>query len=314
MPVPPPDRPILALVGPTAVGKTALSLELAERLGGEIISADSRQVYRPLTIGTAKPSPEELARVRHHFVDELELDEPFSAGRFAEAAEARIEAILGRGRVPIVVGGSTLYLEALLHGLAEIPGTTRATRDRLTARLRTEGGEALYRELQRLDPVSARAMDATKTQRVVRALEVLCDTGRPLSAYHASRPVPRFAFAPVVLTRPRAALYDRIDRRVDLMLEAGLLEENRRLLDAGVEPGLNPLRTIGYREPMAYLRGETGYDEMVRRLKQSTRRYAKRQLTWFRRREAYRWLDLSRAGSGSAGSESAAAEAVRALG
>lgn len=286
-------RPILALIGPTAVGKTALSLTLAERLGGEIVSADSRQVYRSLTIGTAKPSPEELARVPHHFIDELDLDEPFSAGRFAEAASARIRDILRRGRVPVVVGGSTLYLEALMHGLADIPETTPATRDVLMARLRDEGGDVLYRELERLDPTSAATMDATKTQRVVRALEVLRDTGRPLSYYHAHRTPPPFAFGPVVLTRPRAELYERINRRVDQMLEAGLLDENRRLLDAGVSPGLNPLRTIGYREPLAYLRGEVGYDEMVRRLKQNTRRYAKRQLTWFRRRATYRWLDLS---------------------
>ena len=285
-------RPILALIGPTAVGKTALGLDLAERLSGEIISADSRQVYRPLTIGTAKPSPEELARVRHHFIDEWELDEPFSAGRFAEAATARIEDVLDRGRTPVVVGGSTLYLEALLHGLAEIPETTPETRDRLMARLHDEGGAVLFRELQRLDPASAATMDATKTQRIVRALEVLLDTGKPLSAYHADRPAPRFAFAPVVLTRPRAELYDRINRRVDAMLDAGLLDENRRLLEAGIEPSANPLRTIGYREPLAHLRGEIGYDEMVRRLKQNTRRYAKRQLTWFRRRASYRWLDL----------------------
>ncbi len=285
--------PILALIGPTAVGKTTLSLTLTERLGGEIVSADSRQVYRGLTIGTAKPSPEELARVPHHFIDELDLDEPFSAGRFAEAATERIEAILNRDKVPLVAGGSTLYLEALMHGLAEIPETTAATRDRLMARLRDEGSEVLYRELERLDPASAATMDATKTQRVVRALEVLHDTDRPLSYYHTHRTPPRFRFTPVVLTRPRADLYERINRRVDQMLEAGLLDENRRLLDAGVSPSLNPLRTIGYREPLAHLRGEIEYDEMVRRLKQNTRRYAKRQLTWFRRHDTYRWLDLS---------------------
>ncbi len=283
---------ILALIGPTAVGKTALSLDLAERLGAEIVSADSRQVYRPLTIGTAKPTVEELARVRHHFIDELELGDPFSAGRFAEQAEARIAEILSRGRKPLVVGGSTLYLEALLHGLAEIPATSPATRDRLMHRLGDEGRAALFAELQRLDPASASRMDATKTQRVVRALEVLHDTGRPLSHYHTQRSTPRFDFAPVVLSRPRAVLYERINRRVDHMLEAGLLDENRRLLEAGVSPTLNPLRTIGYREPLAHLRGEVEYAEMVRRLKRNTRRYAKRQLTWFRRHPGYRWLDL----------------------
>lgn len=291
--------PIPALIGPTAVGKTAVSLDLAERIGGEIVSADSRQVYRQLSIGTAKPSPEELARAPHHFIDELDLTEPFSAGRFAEAASERIAQILARGAVPIVEGGSTLYIEALLHGLADIPPTTAATRARLMHRLETEGADALFRELRDLDPASAATMDATKTQRVVRALEVCEDTGRPLSSYHAQRPAARFRFVPVVLTRPRAVLYDRINRRVDRMLDAGLVEENRRLLET-LRPletlppsGLNPLRTIGYREPMAYLRGEISYDEMVRRLKRNSRRYAKRQLTWFRRHDEYRWLDLA---------------------
>ena len=285
--------PIPALIGPTAVGKTAVGLDLAERIGGEIVSADSRQVYRQLTIGTAKPSPEELARAPHHFIDELDLSEPFSAGRFAEAASERIAQILARGAVPIVEGGSTLYIEALLHGLADVPETSAATRARLMQRLETEGADALFRELRGLDPASAATMDATKTQRVVRALEVYEDTGRPLSSYHAQRQAARFRFVPIVLTRPRAVLYDRINQRVDRMLDAGLVAENRRFHETLPPSGLNPLRTIGYREPMAYLRGEIDYDEMVRRLKRNSRRYAKRQLTWFRRHDEYRWLDLA---------------------
>jgi tRNA dimethylallyltransferase len=287
----PADRPVLrVLTGPTAVGKTALAVAWAQAHDGEIVSADSRQVYRPLTIGTAKPSPEELAAVPHHFVDELDLDEPFSAGEFARQAEARIREILARGRTPLVTGGSTLYLEALLHGLADIPETSMDTRRALTQRLHTEGAPALYAELVRVDPASAATMDHTKTQRVVRALEVYHDTGRPLSAYHAQL-TPPFEPRVVVLNRPRAELYDRINRRVDAMLAAGLVEENRALLAAGYPPDLNPLRTIGYREPMAYLRGETSYEEMVRVLKQSSRRYAKRQLTWFRRYPSYEWAD-----------------------
>ncbi len=288
------EHRILAILGPTAVGKTELSLALAERLSAEIISADSRQIYRPLTIGTAKPSPEELARVPHHFIDELDLGDPFSAGRFSEAANARIAEILGRGRVPLIVGGSTLYLEALLHGLAEVPPTTEATRRRLMARLAEEGSERLFDELARLDPTSAATMDPTKSQRIVRALEVYIDTGKPLSYYHERRPQTPYRFAPVVLTRPREELYGRINRRVDVMLAGGLLDENRRLLEAGYAPGMNPLRTIGYREPIAHLQGHIEYEEMVRRLKQNSRRYAKRQLTWFRRRPDYRWIDLSR--------------------
>lgn len=283
---------VLALIGPTAVGKSAVGLELAERLGGEIISADSRQIYRPLTVGTAKPTPAELARVPHHFIDELDLSEPFSAGQFAEQAARRIEAVLQRGAVPLIVGGSTLYVEALLHGLSDIPSTSAHTRRRLMERLDEEGPEALFEELRGVDPASAATMDHTKTQRVVRALEVYEDTGRPLSFYHAQRSPAPFRFAPIVLTRPRPELYERINTRVDRMLEAGLIEENRRLLEHAPTAGLNPLRTIGYREPMAFLRGEIEHDEMVRLLKRNSRRYAKRQLTWFRRHEEYRWLDL----------------------
>ena len=285
--------PLVAILGPTGVGKTALSLRLADRWDGEIVSADSRQVYRQLTIGTAKPTPEELARAPHHFINELDLTDGFSAGRFAETASARIGDILRRGRTPIVVGGSTLYIEALLHGLADIPPTSEATRRRLTARLDREGAEALFSELQRVDPASASTMDATKSQRIVRALEVFHDLGKPLSAFHSERTRPRYAFRPFVLTRPRAELYERINTRVDAMLDAGLVEENRRLLEAGVATDSPPLRTIGYREPMAYLRGELSYDEMVARLKQNTRRYAKRQLTWFRRHDTYTWVEAA---------------------
>lgn len=286
------SRPLIyVLTGPTAVGKTALSLELADRLNAEIVSCDSRQVYRELTIGTAKPTAEELAAVRHHFIDELSLTEPFSAGIFAREAEARVHAIHARGRRALVTGGSTLYLEALVHGLADVPETSPDTRAHLTDRLNREGADTLYAELRAVDPASAATMDATKTQRVVRALEVFHDTGTPLSDYHAAVQPP-FDARVVVLHRPREELYSRINARVDAMLEAGLIEENRALLAEGFAPDLNPLRTIGYREPMAFLRGEIGHDEMVRTLKQNSRRYAKRQLTWFRRRESYQWVSV----------------------
>jgi tRNA dimethylallyltransferase len=284
---------IPALIGPTAVGKTELSIDLAERMDGEIISSDSRQIYRQLSIGTAKPDHEDLQRVPHHFIDELDISEPFSAGRFAQAASERIDQILKRGKIPIVVGGSTLYIEALLHGLAEIPPTTAATRTALMDRLDREGEDILYQELQAVDPDSAAMMDPTKTQRVVRALEVYIDTGQPLSSYHEEKTVSQHRFAPRVLTRPREELYDRINRRVDEMLERGLVEENRNLQGYVNERTPNPLRTIGYREPLAYLRGEIGFDEMVRLIKRNSRRYAKRQLTWFRRHDEYVWVDVS---------------------
>jgi tRNA dimethylallyltransferase len=286
---------IPAIIGPTAVGKTELSIALAEHIDGEIISADSRQIYKQLSIGTAKPDSEQLQRVPHHFIDELDITQPFSAGRFAEAATERIDEILRRGRTPIVVGGSTLYIEALVHGLAEIPPTTAATRLMLMERLDREGEDALFRELLTVDPASAGTMDATKTQRVVRALEVYMDTGQPLSSYHMQKVASPYRFAPRVLTRPRPELYDRINRRVDDMIEQGLIEENRILQHLVQSRTPNPLRTIGYCEPLSYLRGEIEHDEMVRQIKRNTRRYAKRQLTWFRRHDEYVWIDLSEA-------------------
>ncbi len=286
------EEPYLILTGPTAVGKTALSLELAEKMGAEIISADSRQVYKRLNIGTAKPTPEELARAPHHFIDELPLDEPFSAGEFARQAVARIREIVGRGRVPLVVGASGLYLKALQFGLADIPEVSCEMRQDIEARLEGEGARALFEELRSVDPEAAATMDPTKTQRLVRALEVYHGTGKPLTFYHENHPEPPFSFSTVVLHRERKELYERINKRVEYMLDKGLLQEVKELLEDGYSQQLNPLRTIGYREPIRHLRGEISYDEMARLIKRNTRRYAKRQLTWFRRFEEFEWMEM----------------------
>lgn len=285
--------PILIITGPTAVGKTELSLQLAERAGAEIVSADSRQVYRGLDIGTAKPTDDELARVRHHFISELELGQPFSAGQFQEAAYARIKRILARGAVPIVVGGSTLYIHALKHGLADVPHVPPGIRSSIEERLKSEGAEALYNELQQIDPKAAASMDSTKTQRLIRALEVYEATGKPLTWYYEDQPEPPYAFRTVVLNRDRKMLYARINARVDEMLDAGLVDEVASLLANGIDAQLNPLRTIGYQEPIRYLGGEISYHEMVRLIKRNSRRYAKRQLTWFRRDPENVWLNAS---------------------
>ena len=281
----------IVLAGPTAVGKTALSLAQAERLGAEIVSADSRQVYRGLDVGTAKPSPEERRRVPHHFVDELDPGAPWSAGRFAEMANERIRSILERGRVPLVVGGSTLYLEALVHGLAEVPPGDPAVRQALTEQA-AENTTGLFEELRRVDPAGAATLDPTKTQRLIRALEVYRTTGRPWSSFFSARTPPPFRYRVIVLTREREDLYRRIETRVDVMIEHGLVEENRRLLEAGYRLDTNPLRTIGYQEPIAFLEKRISFEEMVRLLKRNTRRYAKRQLTWYRRRSEYEWVDV----------------------
>lgn len=300
--------PVLIITGPTAVGKTGLSLELASSFDLEIVSADSRKIYAELTIGTAKPSREVLDRITHHFINERSVFEQpaFSAGAFAEEAYRRIRAVRRRGRIPIVVGGSTLYIHALQFGLADIPDVPRTVRLALEERLEAEGAERLYAELQEVDPKAASRMDATKTQRLVRALEVYHHTGRPISYYYDNKPEPPFAFKTVVLRRERAELYRRINRRSEKQLERGLLDEVRELLDRGVDTDYGPMRTIGYRETTRHLRGEIGYDEMVRLLKRDTRRYAKRQLTWFRRYDEYTWVEAD---------ESAArvAELLRAL-
>jgi tRNA dimethylallyltransferase len=291
----PSPGPFLALTGPTAVGKTALSLDLAERLGAEIVSVDSRQVYRGLRIGTAAPSAAERARVPHHFVHERGLDEPFSAGQFADAAAQRIADILGRGRVPLAVGGSTLYLEALVHGLADLPPVEPDVQAELEAHCADPlVRNRLYDELRAADPVAAESLDPSKTHRLIRFVGLLRSGIRPSEAWR-NAPPPPYRFRVVVLDRPRADLYTRIERRVDDMLAGGLLDENRALLHRGAPLDVPALRTIGYQEPLAFLRGDITEDEMVSLLKRNSRRYAKRQLTWFRRHAEYVWLDAETA-------------------
>ncbi|MEM6326895.1 MAG: tRNA (adenosine(37)-N6)-dimethylallyltransferase MiaA [Bacteroidota bacterium] len=284
-------RRVYALVGPTAVGKTALSLGVAEILGAEILSCDSRQIYRRLDVGTAKPSRETLEQVRHHFIDELDLHQSWSAGAFSEAAEERIAEIHDRGHETLVVGGSTLYLHALAHGLARLPEPDLAIRAHLNRIATTEAGRlSLFEELTRIDPEAAATLDPTKSQRLVRFVEIYRSTGRPASAFWKDVRPPVYDVRVVVLDRPRDELYARIEARVDAMLSTGLLAEVESLRGYGFSRETTPsLRTIGYQEVLAHLEGEVEYGEMVERLKRNTRRYAKRQLTWFRRRPEYTW-------------------------
>ncbi|NBB85593.1 MAG: tRNA (adenosine(37)-N6)-dimethylallyltransferase MiaA [Bacteroidetes bacterium] len=287
------SHPVPILTGPTGVGKTRLSLELGGPAPVEIISADSRQVYTELTIGTAKPDAEMQARVPHHFIDErsvFDSDDTFSAGTFATEAWKRIRDIRERGHLPLVVGGSTLYVHALHEGLADIPDVPSAVRAKIESALEEDGPDALFERLQQVDPDTAAGMDATKTRRVQRALEVYEATGHPLSYYHQQTPSPPFDFDVVVLHRERQKLYDRINARVDTMLAAGLVDEVAALDARGVDRSRSPLRTIGYKEVFAYLDGDIPHNEMVRLIKRNTRRYAKRQLTWFRRYDSYTWV------------------------
>jgi len=283
---------IPVLAGPTAVGKTALSVRLAVKLGAEIVSADSRQIFRGMDIGTAKPSPEERARAKHHLIDELDLHEPYSAGIFARMAEQRISRILQRGRRVLVAGGSTLYLHALLHGLADIPRIPADVRRRLNEQLIRDGSEPLYRELCHVDPEFAATLDETKTQRIIRGLEVSRATGQPISSFFRRSTPPSYRYRLFVLNRPRSQLYARIDRRVDAMMNDGLLEEVRALFDPEVVETAAGLHTIGYRELVQHLRGEMDLPRAVELVKRNSRRYAKRQLTWFRKYPGAEWIDL----------------------
>lgn len=291
-----PNGPILTIAGPTAVGKTELSLQIAEQIDAEIVSVDSRQVYRELTIGTAKPSTEARERVEHHFIGERCLTNPISAGEYADEANDRIRSIIERDHRPLVVGGATLYLHALQYGLADIPDVDDEVREWLERRLENEGADVLYEELREVDPAQAENADPTKTQRVIRALEVYHGTGNTLSYYHENQPAPPFTYETIVLNRDREKLYDRINHRVDRMLDEGLLDEVREVMTSeDVQLDEPPLSTIGYREPIQHLSGDLEYEEMVRLVKRNTRRYAKRQLTWFRRYNEYSWLNAESA-------------------
>lgn len=289
-------RPALPVIcGPTAVGKTALALQLAEEFDGEIISADSRQVFRLMDIGTAKPTAEEQQRARHHLIDVAWPDEEFNAAHFLAHAEPVIKDIMQRGKRPLLVGGTGLYIKALTEGLLDAPSADQAFRDHLHARAEEEGRPALHEELARVDPESAARLHPNDLIRIVRALEVYEQSGRPLSALqdnHGFSGQP-YRTIKICLNLDRAVLYERINRRAENMFGQGLLAEAELLLKAGYDPALKALRTIGYRQAFALLRGEMSYDEALDSLQQSTRRYAKQQLTWFRKDKSMIWLESS---------------------
>lgn len=286
-------RNVLVLVGPTASGKTTVALTLARVLDGEIISADSRQVYKFLDIGTAKPNLEERALAKHYFVDELTPDREFSAGRFGVRGREIIKEIFHRGKTPLVVGGSGLYVTSLIDGLFEGPGADHEFRAALEARVAAGDIASLIDELRKIDPVTAEKLDPTKPRRVIRALEVYHLTGTPISRHHETQQ-PVVDITPVFfgLAWDRATLYRRVEERCDQMITAGLLGEVEQLETLGYGSSLNALKTVGYAEAFSYRRGEISYREFVNLFKQNSRRYAKRQLTWFRRDPRIHWIRL----------------------
>lgn len=294
---PGPDRPdALVLTGPTAAGKTALSLEVARRLDGEIVSADSRQVYRLMDIGTAKATAAERASVPHHGLDLVEPGERYSAGRFAREATAWIRSIRARGHVPMVVGGTGFFIRALTTPLFREPPMDTERRERLKAFLTGQPESERRRWLGVLDPESARRFEAGGgRQRVLRALEMALLTGRPLGWWHRHRGSDRAGLKVVVfvLSLPRAVLYDRINRRVDRMLDQGLVDEVAELLRRGYAPGDPGMNATGYPEIASHLEGGLSLDEAADRIRRRTRGYARRQLTWFRNQlpAGTVWLD-----------------------
>lgn len=288
--------PLVVIVGPTAVGKTALAIELALRLGGEVVTADSMQVYKGMNIGTAKPMPNEMRGVPHHLIDVVTPDTPFNVALYRDLAHRVIDEVHKRRRLPIVSGGTGLYVRAILDEfLFPDQGADLELRRRLQDLAKQRGPEHLYAMLVEVDPERAAQIHPNDVRRVIRALEVFEVTGRTMSEQieEAKDKEPRYRDVRIGLTRPRSELYERINRRVDEQLQQGLIEEVKALRSR-YRLQKTALQALGYKEIIAYLDGECSLDEAVHRLKKETRRYAKRQLTWFRRDAAITWFDLSR--------------------
>ncbi|WP_288424773.1 tRNA (adenosine(37)-N6)-dimethylallyltransferase MiaA [uncultured Spirosoma sp.] len=279
---------LLVVAGPTAVGKTALCVRLAQQLGTEVVSADSRQLYRELSIGTAKPTPAEMDGVPHHFIGSHHITDPVTAGRYERECLTLLNELFTRHRVVILSGGTGLYINAVCFGLDDMPPVDATLRETLRLRWQQGGLAPLQEQLRQLDPVYAQTADLQNPVRVTRALEVCLGTGLPYSSFRQDKPADRpFKSVLVALDRPRPELYARIDTRMDQMLSDGLLDEVRSLYDYRQLPAL---QTVGYQEVFPYLDGTYDYDEMVRLLKRNSRRYAKRQLTWFHNQANYQWF------------------------
>ncbi len=284
---------VVVLAGPTASGKTSLAVDLALEFDGEIVNADSMQVFRGMDVGTAKPGPEERKSVPHHLLSVANPDEPFNAAAFRAMALATVQEIHARGKACFVVGGTGLYIKGLLGGLFRCPPSDPALRQSLMEEASRSGGMALYRRLENMDPKGAASIHPNDLVRVTRAIEIAVLTGRPPSEIrdaHSFAEEP-FEALKLCLHRPREELYQRIDERCDRMVEEGLVEETRALLERGYSPALKPLQAIGYRHMVKVLGGGWSLEEATEALKRDTRRYAKRQMTWFRGDPEYIWFE-----------------------
>lgn len=285
---------IIVIVGPTASGKSKVAMEVAERFKGEIVNADSMQVYRYMDIGTAKPSEEDRERVRHHLIDIRNPDEDFDAARFRDEASKAIIDIDGRGLIPIIVGGTGLYIKALTEGLFDVPEADKALRERLRKEIEESGLSVLYKRLMDVDPEAAAKIGPHNSHRIIRALEVFYLTGRPISLYQKEH---SFSERPYIslkigLLKERGILYKDIDERVEGMIKAGFIEEVSGMVTMGYGPNLKAMQSIGYCHICSYLKGDYTLEEAVTLIKRDTRHYAKRQMTWFRRDNEITWFDV----------------------
>ena len=287
-------KPLIVLTGPTAVGKTSLSISLAKAVNGEIISADSMQVYKGMDIGSAKIRKEEMQGVTHYLVDILEPEEEFHIVKFQELAKAALEEIYAKGKIPILVGGTGFYIQAVTRDIDFTQAEQETSyREELEQFAKEKGAEYLHEILREVDSKSAENIHANNVKRVIRALEFYHQNGTPISEHNEEQKqqTSPYNLAYFVLTAPREILYERIDRRVDQMMEEGLLEEVKSLRERGCHRGMVSMQGLGYKEILAYLEGEYPLEEAVRILKRDTRHFAKRQLTWFRREQDVIWVD-----------------------
>ena len=287
-------KPLVVLSGPTATGKTALSINLAKQIGGEIISADSMQVYKGFNIGTAKIRPEEMQGIPHYLIDELEPEEEFNVFEFQRRASEYIQRIYRNQHIPVIVGGTGFYIQSVLYDIDFTREETDKTyRKNLEELAEKEGAGVLHRMLKEADPEAAEQIHANNVKRIIRALEFFHETGGRISEHNEiqRQKTSPFHFAYFVLNRNRSALYDRINQRVDLMMKEGLLEEVKGLLSAGVSPDCLAMQGLGYKELVEYLQGKCSLETAVSRIKTGTRHFAKRQLTWFRREKDVIWMN-----------------------
>ena len=292
-----PEKPVIPVIlGPTAIGKTAIGIKVCEKLNGEIISADSRQIYRQMNIGTAKPTQDELSRRRHHLIDFLDPKEVFSAGDFVRAAVNAIQDITARGKLPVIVGGAGLYIKALTEGIFEGDSSNPDVRRRLEEEYDSGRSEELYDRLKRIDPVYSEIVHPNDRKKLVRALEIYEVTGLTVSELNEHQPSGKIEGIMCGLTMPRESLYRRIEERVDKMLADGLVEEVKLLKENGLTEEDNSMKSPGYKEVLNYLDGALHHDEMTKLIKQNTRRYAKRQITWFKNTPNVKWFDVGEGG------------------